>query len=201
MAINLKSNSRKSIVGNVRLKFEFTTFHVSLSTFQKMKTAIKKIPKKDILEKKPAFVQKPASDVSKKNEKFFVGIGRRKTATAQVRLYPQRKSNAQVLEVTVNNKDYKKYFPLKKLQEIVIAPINLLHLQNRFKITSVISGGGVPARAEAIRLGISRALIEANPIFKKPLKRIGYLTRDARKKERKKPGLKKARRAPQWQKR
>lgn len=173
-----------------------------------MKTTVKKVIKKEIVEKtslspnEPIEIKKEAVlNVPKKNEKYFLGIGRRKTSTAQVRLYPQKKSEDQTLEMTVNGMEYKKYFPLKKLQEIVVSPINLLHLQNRFRISCIVSGGGVPSVAGAIRLGISRALIEANPIFKKPLKRIGYLTRDARKKERKKPGLKKARRAPQWQKR
>lgn len=166
-----------------------------------MKTATKKIVKKEAIEEKALPVKAAAIEAAKKNEKYFLGIGRRKTSTAQVRLYPQKKSEDQALEMTINDMDYKKYFPLKKLQEIVTSPISLLHLQNRFKITCIVSGGGVPSCAGAIRLGISRALIEANPIFKKPLKRIGYLTRDARKKERKKPGLKKARRAPQWQKR
>jgi len=166
-----------------------------------MKTATKKTIKKEVVEEKSLPVKETAQEIAKKSEKYFLGIGRRKTSTAQVRLYPQKKSEEQTLEMTVNGMEYKKYFPLKKLQEVVTSPINLLHLQNRFKISCIVAGGGVPSCAGAIRLGISRALIEANPIFKKPLKRIGYLTRDARKKERKKPGLKKARRAPQWQKR
>lgn len=166
-----------------------------------MKIATKKNIKKEAVKEKPLSLKKAAPDIVKKSEKYFSGVGRRKTSTAQVRLYPQKKSEETTLEMAINGMDYKRYFPLKKLQEIVISPINLLHLQNRFKITCIVSGGGVPSVAGAIRLGISRALIEANPIFKKPLKRIGYLTRDARKKERKKPGLKKARRAPQWQKR
>ncbi|MBU3924906.1 30S ribosomal protein S9 [Patescibacteria group bacterium] len=166
-----------------------------------MKTATKKNIKKEVIKGKSLPVKEAAPNIVKKSEKYFLGIGRRKTSTAQARLYPQKKSDGQSLEMIVNGMEYKKYFPLKKLQEIVISPINLLHLQNRFKISCIVSGGGVPSSAGAIRLGISRALIEANPIFKKPLKRIGYLTRDARKKERKKPGLKKARRAPQWQKR
>lgn len=166
-----------------------------------MKTATKKITKKEIIEEKTLPAKEAVQGVLKKGDKYFLGTGRRKMSTAQVRLYPQKKSEEQTLEMSINGLDYVKYFPLKKLQEIVISPINLLHLQNRFKITCIVSGGGVTSSAGAIRLGISRALIEANPIFKKPLKRIGYLTRDARKKERKKPGLKKARRAPQWQKR
>ncbi len=165
-----------------------------------MKTITKKIKKTSINEKiLPK--QAVAAEKIKRIDKFFSGIGRRKTAIAQVRLYPQKKSDERLLDFSVNKIEYKKFFPLVKLQEIVTAPINLLHLQNRFKVTCNIIGGGASSRVEAIRLGVSRALIKANPIFKKPLKRAGYLTRDARKKERKKPGLKKARRAPQWQKR
>jgi small subunit ribosomal protein S9 len=166
-----------------------------------MKTATKKTTKKEVVEEKALPMKEVVPEISKKSDKYFLGIGRRKTSTAQVRLYPQKKSEETSIEMTINGMEYKKYFPLKKLQEVVTSPINLLHLQNRFKISCIVSGGGVPSCAGAIRLGISRALIEANPIFKKPLKRIGFLTRDARKKERKKPGLKKARRAPQWQKR
>lgn len=158
-----------------------------------MKTEIKK-------NEKTAAVNN-SQEKPKKSERYFSGIGRRKTAHAQVRLYPQKKSEEQVLDLMVNGKNYKKYFTTAKMHMVVNSPILLLHLQNRFRITAVVSGGGIDAQAIAVRLGIARALIKANPIFKKPLKRAGYLTRDARKKERKKPGLKKARRAPQWQKR
>lgn len=158
-----------------------------------MKTDIKKIKKIAAANDLP---EKP-----KKIEKYFSGIGRRKTAHAQVRLYPQKKREDQVLDLFVNGKNYKNYFTTVKMYGVVDSPVHLLHLQNRFRITVMVSGGGKEAQAIATRLGIARALIKANPIFKKPLKRAGYLTRDARKKERKKPGLKKARRAPQWQKR
>lgn len=136
-----------------------------------------------------------------KSEKYFSGIGRRKSATASIRLYPQKRGTEKPYDLTVNKKDYLTYFPLVKLQEVSVSPLNVLNLQNRFKITVLTAGGGIAAQAEAVRLGIARTLIAINPLFKKPLKRAGFLTRDPRKKERKKPGLKKARRAPQWQKR
>lgn len=170
-----------------------------------MKTTTKKIQKiapagkKDILLKETA--GEAAAEQVKKKEKYFAGIGRRKTSTARVRLYSQKKSEDQPIEVSVNNIEYKKYFATEKLCSAAISPIQLLNLANRFRISVLVNGGGKSAQAEAMRLGIARALIVANPIFKKPLKRAGYLSRDARKKERKKPGLKKARRAPQWQKR
>lgn len=136
-----------------------------------------------------------------KVEKFFSGIGRRKSATARVRLYPQKRGTENPYDLIVNKKDYLAYFPVVKLREVSVSPLNLLNLQGRFKITALTGGGGIAAQAEAVRLGIARTLIAINPLFKKPLKRAGFLTRDPRKKERKKPGLKKARRAPQWQKR
>jgi len=170
-----------------------------------MKTATKKIQKTAIAKKKEILPKETAPEAAveqvKKKEKYFAGIGRRKTSIASVRLYPQKKSEDQPMEVSVNNIEYKKYFTTEKMCFASISPIQLLNLVNRFRISTLVNGGGKSAQAEAMRLGIARALITANPIFKKPLKRAGYLSRDARKKERKKPGLKKARRAPQWQKR
>jgi len=171
----------------------------------KMKTATKKTQKTAEAEKNDTVAQEitkeTAAEQVKRKEKYFAGIGRRKTSTASVRLFPQKKAEDQPVEVSVNNIEYKKYFTTEKMCSAAISPIQLLNLANRFKISALVTGGGKSAQAEAVRLGIARALITANPIFKKPLKRAGYLSRDARKKERKKPGLKKARRAPQWQKR
>lgn len=166
-----------------------------------MKTAIQKTPKTTAVKEKPASAGEAVVEKNKKTEKYFLGIGRRKSANAQVRLYSQKKNDGKDFELVVNNKDYKVYFAVDKLDSLVSGPIELLHLQKRFAISARVSGGGKAAQSEAVRLGIARALIIANPIFKKPLKKAGFLTRDARKKERKKPGLKKARRAPQWQKR
>jgi small subunit ribosomal protein S9 len=170
-----------------------------------MKTVTKKIQKTATAGKKDIVSPKTAVEVVgepvKKKEKYFAGIGRRKTSTARARLYPQKKSDDQPIEASVNGIEYKKYFAAEKLFSAAVSPVHLLNLTNRFRISVLVNGGGKSAQAEAMRLGIARALITANPIFKKPLKRAGYLSRDARKKERKKPGLKKARRAPQWQKR
>jgi len=166
-----------------------------------MKTAIKKIQKTAAVKEKTAPLAEIKPEKIKKPEKYFAGIGRRKTSVAKVRLYSQRKSDSEDFEMTVNGKNYKDYFEIDKLNVIVSSPIELLHLQKRFAVSVILNGGGKAAQADAVRLGVARALIVANPIFKKPLKKSGFLTRDARKKERKKPGLKKARRAPQWQKR
>lgn len=132
---------------------------------------------------------------SKLDSKYYEGLGRRKTAIARVRLYTKKK------EFLVNEKDYKIYFPIVKLQKTLEVPFEKMKCLGKFGFTAKVSGGGFNAQAEAIRLGISRALVEFNADFKKRLRRTGFLTRDSRKVERKKYGLKKARRAPQWSKR
>lgn len=128
-------------------------------------------------------------------ERYFEDVGRRKTATARVRLFT--KSGA----FTVNGKPYGIYFPTLDLQKIVEDPLKEMKLWERFRVSVKVSGGGIHAQAEAVRHGLARCLIIFNRDFRKRLKRAGYLTRDPRMKERKKFGLKKARRAPQWQKR
>jgi len=140
-------------------------------------------------------VDKSATDPKKKGE-YLYAVGRRKTAVAQVRLVKKGAG-----DITVNGKDYKDYFPQSELQRKVYSAIKTVGQTEKLDISAKVSGGGVNAQAEAIRHGISRALILLNPNFKKPLKKSGFLTRDSRRKERKKPGLKRARKAPQWQKR
>ncbi len=135
-------------------------------------------------------------DTSKlKTEKYYEGIGRRKSAVARVRLYTKKK------DITVNGRDYKSYFTVLRYQKSIESPFEKMNCPGKFGASIQVFGGGVNAQSEAIRLGISRAMIEFNADFKKRLRRAGYLTRDARKVERKKYGLKKARRAPQWSKR
>jgi small subunit ribosomal protein S9 len=133
-----------------------------------------------------------------KNEglEYYEGVGRRKTSVARVRIYPKRKEKQSFL---VNDKDYQEYFPTLELREIVLAPFKKLNIH--FPVTIKVKGGGIHSQAEAIRLGLSRALILFNPDFRPILRKAGYLTRDPRMRERKKFGLKRARRAPQWQKR
>jgi len=121
--------------------------------------------------------------------------GRRKEAIARVRLIPgtgQWKVNGRTLE---------DYFPNKVHQQIVNEPLKTLDVADRYDILVRVSGGGVSGQAGAVRLGIARALTDTDPEARPPLKRAGFLTRDARVKERKKYGLKKARKAPQYSKR
>ena len=133
-----------------------------------------------------------------KKEKYFAGIGRRKTAIAQVRLYSSKKDKA---DFVVNETPFDKYFPTLEQQIIVQQPLKLTKNLDKFNISVKIKGSGPKAQSEAVRHGIARALLVLNSDLKKKLKRAGFLKRDPRKVERKKPGLKKARRAPQWKKR
>jgi small subunit ribosomal protein S9 len=137
-------------------------------------------------------------------EKYFEAIGRRKTAVARVRLMT-RKSGDKLTEdaalMTVNDKDYAEYFLDKNLILRVEQPLRRLKSLQRFKVTAKVNGGGISGQADAVRHGISRALELFDANFRKKLKKAGFLTRDPRKVERKKPGLKKARKGPRWAKR
>lgn len=138
----------------------------------------------------------------KTQKKYFEVVGRRKSAVARVRLFTSNPSEStKEGNLIINNKAYKKFFPILELQKIIEAPLTRLKSLNRFKVTVKVKGGGIKGQAEAVCHGISRALILFDSNFRKKLKKAGYLTRDPRKKERKKYGLKKARRAPQWRKR
>ncbi len=132
---------------------------------------------------------------ARRPERYFESVGRRKTAIARVRVYTRPGA------FTVNTKPYGQYFPALELQKIVEDALKKMKLWERFRISVMVSGGGIHAQAEAVRHGLARSLIKFNADFRKRLKRAGYLKRDPRMKERKKFGLKKARRAPQWQKR
>lgn len=131
-----------------------------------------------------------------KKAKYFEATGRRKTAIARVRLFTQGKK-----EIMVNDKPYKVYFPISALQKVVETPLEEIKCQDKFRISAKVKGGGQNAQAEATRHGITRALVILNPLFKKRLRKAGFLTRDPRMRERKKFGLKRARRGPQWSKR
>lgn len=125
----------------------------------------------------------------------FMGTGRRKESVARVRLIPGSG------EVTINGKPMDRYFGLDTLKLIVRQPLEATETLDRFDIIARVHGGGFSGQAGAIRHGIARALVLAEPSYRAVLKRHGYLTRDSRMKERKKYGLKKARRAPQFSKR
>ncbi len=133
---------------------------------------------------------------------YFEGVGRRKEAVARVRFYPESSGASAKQAVSVNRRDYKSYFPLLRLQIDLMAPIKAVKpTPDKFAISAMVNGGGVNAQEEAVRLGLSRALIKFNPEARKELKALGFLSRDARVVERKKYGLRKARRATQWKKR
>ncbi len=127
-------------------------------------------------------------------EQYIYSIGRRKEATAVLRLYPSGG------EININGKMLEEYFPQKKFQDLALSPFSELKLQP-LRAEVMLRGGGVRGQAEALRLAISKALATMQPEFRARLRAIGFLTRDSRVKERRKYGLKKARRAPQWQKR
>ncbi len=133
---------------------------------------------------------------SKKKQEYLYAVGRRKSAVAQVRVY--KKGDG---KFTVNEREVNMYFPSAELQDKIKSPLELAGQNDKLTITVKVKGGGLAGQAEAVRHGISRALLLLNPNFRKPLKKAGFLTRDARVKERKKPGLKGARKAPQWTKR
>lgn len=128
-------------------------------------------------------------------EQDLRGTGRRKTAVARVRLVP---GNGQVI---VNGKPASEYFARPVLETLVRSPLQVTKSEGRFDVYVNVKGGGIAGQAGAVRHGIARALLEVDEEFRIPLKRAGFLTRDPRMKERRKYGLKKARKAPQFSKR
>lgn len=155
------------------------------------------VTKKETIKKTRA-PKKEKSEAAKpaKTGEYYQAIGRRKTAIARVRLLTQGDKT-----ILINGKDLKKYFPTEELHIIVKSPLELMESADKFGVTIKTKGGGIHAQAEAVRHGISRALVLFDPESRKKLKKAGFLTRDPRMRERKKFGLKRARRAPQWQKR
>lgn len=130
--------------------------------------------------------------------KYFEGVGRRKSAVARVRLFPEGKG-----DFVVNEQDYKEYFNIERYRQSAVEPLKILAPADKKKVSvSVkVSGGGPMGQAEAVTLGLARALVKYDKEHKERLRTEGFLTRDPRRVERKKYGLKKARRAPQWRKR
>lgn len=149
----------------------------------KAKPKTKAVPKK-----------KPAA--SKAVDKFFEGTGRRKTSVARVRIYPGLED-----KFIVNGKNFKQYFSSPSLQRLAESSLTKMKPSTSLAIEVKVGGGGIVSQAEAVRLGISRAFVKLDPENLKKLRKLGYLTRDPRMRERKKFGLKRARRAPQWKKR
>lgn len=130
------------------------------------------------------------------DRKYHYATGKRKTSIARVRLYPNGKG-----DVIINGKPGNEFFSVNTHMGTILEPIELVEQTGNFDIEVMVSGGGITGQADAIRHGISKGLIGVDPEWRKTLKPGGFLTRDARKVERKKPGKKKARRSPQWAKR
>jgi small subunit ribosomal protein S9 len=128
---------------------------------------------------------------------YYYGMGRRKTAVARVRLYPNGDGS-----ITINGKSNRLYFGQRDaVTSTMTAPLHLLDLDNEYTMIVRVLGGGITGQAGAIRHAVARALVRVNPEWKPTLRKAGFLTRDPRMKERKKPGLKRARKAPQYTKR
>jgi len=132
---------------------------------------------------------------AKKDKIMFYGTGRRKSSIARVRLLEGKGA------ITINGKNIDEYLGLETLKVIVKQPLVATNTTDKYDVICKVQGGGFTGQAGAIRLGIARALLEANTEYRPTLKSFGFLTRDSRKKERKKYGLKKARKAPQFSKR
>lgn len=128
--------------------------------------------------------------------RYIEAVGRRKTAIARVRITPSTKTS-----FVVNDKDVKEYFVTEDLQSIAQEALSKSEIAEKFTVTVQVMGGGIHAQAEAVRHGLSRTLVERDEVVKNTLKKLGFLKRDSRQVERKKFGLKKARKAPTWSKR
>lgn len=128
-------------------------------------------------------------------EAQYRGTGRRKNSVARVRLVPGTG------KITVNDRPIEEYIPFANLRQVVIQPFGVTETNGNYDVIANVNGGGFSGQAGAIRHGIARALLDVDPDFRAPLKKAGLLTRDPRMKERKKPGLKKARKASQFSKR
>jgi small subunit ribosomal protein S9 len=126
---------------------------------------------------------------------YYEGVGRRKSATARVRIY------AGTGTLVVNDKPLSDYFPRHGDMDAALLPLSVAGAQGKFDISVKVNGGGVTGQTDAVQLGLARALLVYNPELKPALRKAGLLTRDAREKERKKPGLKRARKAPTYTKR
>jgi small subunit ribosomal protein S9 len=129
------------------------------------------------------------------SDAYYAGVGRRKGAVARVRLYPGGENHQ------VNDKPLAQVFPSVRHQTVILRPLRATDALGKYRVQAKVAGGGVTSWADAIALGVSRALLAADETVRKPLRKQGLLTRDARVKERKKYGLKRARKAPQFTKR
>jgi len=160
--------------------------------------------KKPVTKKKKAVAivsDAPAIPKAVVSERYVSAVGRRKTAVARVRLYSSNTTEEGSEETLINKRSVRDYFGTTALENIALAPLKAAGLIDAFRVSVVARGGGLHSQADAVKLGVARCLIKSDPLLRPTLKALGFLTRDARMVERKKPGLKKARRAPQWAKR
>lgn len=132
---------------------------------------------------------------------YIEGIGRRKSASARVRIYPRTAGETGEMSFVVNDKDVKEYFPRFGDYITLFGPLEDSELSGKMDVTVLVQGGGVTGQTSAVRLGLARALVKYDESLRAPLRGGDHLTRDARVKERKKPGLKRARKAPTYTKR
>lgn len=160
------------------------------------KPAAKHAPSKTGAKAAKAVSAKKHETTHEASGKYVYALGRRKSGVAMVRVYLSGKG-----AVTVNSKPMKDYFPVEDLQDGVLAPLKAVGMDATTDVVASAHGGGIRGQADAVKLGIARALLVHNPDFRATLKPLGVLTRDPREKERKKYGLKKARKSPQWAKR
>lgn len=172
---------------------------IAVAAVEEKKTVAPVAVEPEILETSTSVIidgEEFATEPTDKNAKYFAGVGRRKNASARALLFTRGAK-----EFVVNGKDYKQYFQTFDLQQKATGSLNKMKSLERFRVMVKVQGGGLTGQAEAIRLAIARALIVFSADYRKRLKKAGFLTRDSRRKERKKPGLKRARRAPQFSKR
>lgn len=197
-----KATPAKKQAEKKEVKEEKTTAKKETESVKKApakKAATKAAPAKKQAEETPTLVvesEQTAAAKTAKGGSFIPAVGRRKTSIARVRLIKNGKGL-----ITVNGKPFNEYFSTYDLRSQIEAPLKAIGQAEAVDVSVKVEGGGTRGQAEAIRHGIARALIQLNPTFRKTLKKLGHLSRDPRKKERKKPGLKAARRAPQWSKR
>ena len=185
----------------IKNKIEKKTTQVKAKTTKAkakiIRKAVKPLSKKGLKIKKD--IKRGVKKMPKKESsavKYVEAVGRRKTAVARVRLYAKGKR-----DILVNNKDYQVYFPDLEMQKTILQPLEVMKSEDKFSVSVKVKGGGLHSQAEALRHGLAQTLVKFNADFRKRLKKSGFLTRDPRMRERKKFGLKRARRGPQWSKR
>jgi len=184
-----KKPVKKAVSSKVPAKTKTTKKTVKKTRVIKSKAKPKKIVKK---------IKSEKESIEEKDIKFryYEAVGRRKRAVARVRLFTKGDKG-----FFINKKKYEKYFMTPELQSIADGALRKMKVLDKFNASVFVRGGGEAGQAEAVRHGTARALLKFNPDFRKRLKRAGFLRRDPREKERRKFGLKKARKAPQWSKR